>query len=72
LAPGARDGDELSFDPQSRLLTNDTQQKTYEPVPLSVKEDEIRQTGGIYAAGRREFKAAVEAEVPVAEMDKTA
>src|SRR6476620_6780760 len=29
----ARDGDEFSFDPQSRLLTNDTQQKTYEPVP---------------------------------------
>src|SRR5215813_5503656 len=30
----ARDGDEFSFDPQSRLLSNDTQQKTYEPVPL--------------------------------------
>jgi 3-isopropylmalate/(R)-2-methylmalate dehydratase small subunit len=38
----ARDGDEFSFDPQSRLLTNDTQQKTYEPVPLTPKEDEIR------------------------------
>ena len=57
----ARDGDAFSFEPQSRRLTNETQGKTYEPVPLSAKEDEIRQTGGIYAAGRREFKAAVEA-----------
>jgi 3-isopropylmalate/(R)-2-methylmalate dehydratase large subunit len=57
----AKDGDEFSFEPPSRRLTNETQGKTYEPVPLSAKEDEIRQTGGIYAAGRREFKAAVEA-----------
>jgi 3-isopropylmalate/(R)-2-methylmalate dehydratase large subunit len=57
----ARDGDELSFEPQSRQLKNETQGKTYDPVPLSAKEDEIRQTGGIFAAGRREFKAAVEA-----------
>src|SRR4051794_37847850 len=57
----ARDGDEFSFEPQSRRLTNETRGKTYDPVPLSAKEDEIRQTGGIYAAGRREFKASVEA-----------
>ena len=57
----ARDGDAFSFEPQSRQLKNETQNTAYEPVPLSVKEDEIRQTGGIYAAGRREFKAAVEA-----------
>jgi 3-isopropylmalate/(R)-2-methylmalate dehydratase large subunit len=56
----AKDGDAFSFEPQSRRLTNETRGKTYEPEPLSVKEDEIRQTGGIYAAGRREFKAAVE------------
>jgi 3-isopropylmalate/(R)-2-methylmalate dehydratase large subunit len=55
----AKDGDAFSFDPQSRRLTNDTQGKTYDPVPLSPKEDEIRQTGGIFAAGRREFKASV-------------
>src|SRR5436190_16416021 len=55
----ARDGDEFSFDPQSRLLTNDTQQKTYAPVPLTPKEDEIRRTGGIFAAGRREFGASL-------------
>ena len=55
----ARDGDGFSFEPQSRQLKNETQGKTYDPVPLSAKEDEIRQTGGIYAAGRREFKAAV-------------
>ncbi len=56
----ARDGDEFSLEPQSRRLTNQTQGKTYDPVPLSPKEDEIRQTGGIFAAGRREFKASVE------------
>src|SRR5215831_4785068 len=44
----ARDGDELSFDPESRRLTNVTHGKTYEPVPLSPKEDEIRRTGGIF------------------------
>ncbi|HEY1912436.1 MAG TPA: aconitase family protein, partial [Vicinamibacterales bacterium] len=56
----AKDGDMFSFDPRSRRLSNDTQGKSYEPVPLSAKEDEIRQTGGIFAAGRREFKASVE------------
>src|SRR6266545_3676548 len=56
----ARDGDEFSFDPASRRLTNQTQGKTYDPVPLTPKEDEIRQTGGIFAAGRREFKASLE------------
>src|SRR3954467_10147656 len=52
----ARDGDEFSCEPASRRLTNETQGKTYEPVPLSAKEDEIRQTGGIFAAGRREVQ----------------
>jgi 3-isopropylmalate/(R)-2-methylmalate dehydratase large subunit len=55
----AKDGDEFSFEPQSRRLTNETRGKQYEPVPLSAKEDEIRQTGGIFAAGRREFKQSV-------------
>src|SRR6476660_5882237 len=35
----AKDGDEFSFDPESRQLTNETQGKQYEPVPLSAKED---------------------------------
>ena len=56
----AKDGDELSFDPESRRLTNQTRGKTYEPVKLTPKEDEIRRTGGIVAAGRREFKASVD------------
>src|SRR5213080_574216 len=30
----ARDGDELTFDPVSRRLTNETQRKTYDPAPL--------------------------------------
>jgi 3-isopropylmalate/(R)-2-methylmalate dehydratase large subunit len=55
----ARDGDAFTFDPESRRLTNETQGKTYEPVPLTPKENEIRRTGGIVAAGRREFASAV-------------
>jgi 3-isopropylmalate/(R)-2-methylmalate dehydratase large subunit len=53
----ARDGDELSFDCESRVLTNHTQRKTYAPLPLTVKENEIRRSGGILAVGRREFQA---------------
>src|SRR5438552_17559898 len=52
----ARDGDELIFDPETRRLSNETRHKTYEPVPLTTKENEIRQTGGILAVGRREFR----------------
>src|SRR5438445_2969259 len=33
----ARDGDEFSFDPGSRRLTNETRKKTYEPIPLTPK-----------------------------------
>jgi 3-isopropylmalate/(R)-2-methylmalate dehydratase large subunit len=55
----ARDGDEFSFDPVSRRLTNETQGKTYDPIPLSSKEEEIRRSGGIFAIGRREFKSSV-------------
>jgi 3-isopropylmalate/(R)-2-methylmalate dehydratase large subunit len=50
----ARDGDVLMFDPASRRLTNETQGKAYEPVPLTVQEEEIRRSGGIVAVGRRE------------------
>ena len=52
----ARDGDEFTFDPVSRQIANVTQGKSYTPVPLSPKEDEIRQSGGIFALGRREFR----------------
>jgi 3-isopropylmalate/(R)-2-methylmalate dehydratase large subunit len=55
----ARDDDELSFDPDSRRLANLTQSRTYDPLPLTPKEDEIRRAGGIFAAGRREFVASV-------------
>ena len=55
----AQDGDEFSFDPVTRQLRNVTQGKTYEPVPLSPKEEEIRRSGGIFAVGRREFKTSV-------------
>src|SRR5262245_61264857 len=62
----ARDGDEFEFDPDSRRLSNVTQSKTYEPLPLTPKEDEIRRSGGIIAIGRREFSASVE-ERPIVE-----
>ena len=56
----AQDGDELTFDPVTRQLGNVTQGKTYEPVPLSPKEEEIRRGGGIFEVGRREFRRSVE------------
>jgi 3-isopropylmalate/(R)-2-methylmalate dehydratase large subunit len=56
----AQDGDEFTFDPATRSLTNVTRGATYAPVPLSPKEDEIRRTGGIFAMGRREFRASVQ------------
>jgi 3-isopropylmalate/(R)-2-methylmalate dehydratase large subunit len=56
----AADGDRFAFDPVSRKLTNETQGKRYDPVPLTEKEDEIRQSGGIFAVGRRELRASIE------------
>jgi 3-isopropylmalate/(R)-2-methylmalate dehydratase large subunit len=55
----AKDGDQFSFDPASRRLTNETQSTTYEPVPLTGKEEEIRRAGGIVAMGRRELERGV-------------
>src|SRR5918995_1290556 len=57
----ARDGDTFSFDTATRRLTNDTQDKSYAVVPLTPKEDDIRKSGGIIAAGRREFPASLTA-----------
>ncbi len=51
----ARDGDEFEFDTRTRALTNRSQAKSYAPIPLSAKEEEIRRSGGIFAVGRREF-----------------
>ena len=55
----AKDGDEFSFDPDTRALRNETQAQSYQPVPLSPKEEEIRRGGGIFAVGRREFRKSV-------------
>jgi 3-isopropylmalate/(R)-2-methylmalate dehydratase large subunit len=55
----ARDGDVFTFDPATRQLRNETQEQTYDPVPLSSKEEEIRRSDGIFAVGRREFKRSV-------------
>src|SRR5687768_14113423 len=56
----AEDGDEFSLDPVTRRLTNVTKATSYDPLPLTPKEDEIRRSGGIIAMGRREFREAVE------------
>lgn len=55
----AKDGDDFSYDTASRALRNETQGKSYAPVPLTAKEDEIRRSGGIFAIGRREFRDSV-------------
>jgi 3-isopropylmalate/(R)-2-methylmalate dehydratase large subunit len=55
----ARDGDEFSYDPLTRRLVNETRKKSYEPVALTPKEDEIRRSGGIFTIGRREFRDSV-------------
>ena len=57
-----RDGDDLQFDTVTRELTNLRSEKSYEPFPLSAKEEEIRRTGGIFAVGRREFTRSIRAE----------
>ena len=62
----ARDGDEFQFDTVSRRIENVTQGKTYEPLPLTPKEEEIRRGGGIIALGRRELAASVRDRPPLA------
>ncbi|HET9192022.1 MAG TPA: aconitase family protein [Vicinamibacterales bacterium] len=51
----AQDEDQFEFDPDTRRLTNVTRGRTYEPIPLTEKEEEIRRSGGIVAVGRREL-----------------
>jgi len=55
----AQEGDRFEFDTDSRQLTNVTQGRRYDAVPLTPKEDEIRRSGGIFAIGRREFRDSV-------------
>ncbi|TME24874.1 MAG: hypothetical protein E6I68_03805, partial [Chloroflexi bacterium] len=56
----AQEGDVLTFDPSTRHVTNETRNKSYEPVPLTPKEEEIRRSGGIISVGRREFAESIE------------
>ena len=67
----AQDGDEFTFDTGSRRVENVTQRKTYEPVPLTPKEEDIRRSGGIFAAGRREFRASIVRQPVIAFPDET-
>jgi 3-isopropylmalate/(R)-2-methylmalate dehydratase large subunit len=55
----AQEGDELSFDPVTRTLTNETRGKTYQPAALSPAEEDIRRSGGIITVGKREFAESV-------------
>jgi len=61
----AQDGDVFSFDPATLELVNETRKKTYAPIPLSPKEDEIRASGGIFAVGRREFRESVTRSIDI-------
>jgi len=65
-AEDARDGHRFTFDPATRRLVNDSLGRSYDPKPLTAREAELRRSGGILAAGRREFLASVESE-PVVE-----
>jgi 3-isopropylmalate/(R)-2-methylmalate dehydratase large subunit len=56
----AHDGDEFTFDPASRQLVNVTQNRTYQPTPLTPREDELRRSGGIVTVGRRELRSSIE------------
>src|SRR5262249_13910955 len=61
----AKDGDVFCFDPATRKLINETQDKTYTPIALSPKEDEIRSSGGIFAVGRRELHESVSRRIEI-------
>ncbi len=62
----AQEGDTFRFDPATRALVNETRGVTYQPVPLTPKEDEIRVSGGIFEAGRRELRASIETPPTIA------
>ena len=61
-AEDARDGHRFTFDPVTRRLVNDSLGRSYEPRPLTAREADLRKSGGILTAGRREFLASLEAE----------
>src|SRR2546425_9153266 len=67
----AQEGDTFSFDPSTRRLTNETRAKSYDPLPLTPKEDEIRRSGGIIAIGRREFRDSIAREPKIEWADAT-
>jgi 3-isopropylmalate/(R)-2-methylmalate dehydratase large subunit len=51
----ARDEDVFEFDPTTRTLRNLTQNKSYTPIPLTKKEEEIRRSGGVFSLGKKEL-----------------
>lgn len=61
-AEDARDGHRFRFDPATRRLVNESLDRAYVPKPLTAREEDLRNSGGILAAGRREFLASLETE----------
>ena len=59
-AEDAGDGHRFRFDPATRRLVNESLGRVYTPKPLTAKEEDLRNAGGILAAGRREFLASWE------------
>ncbi|MFQ5670275.1 MAG: aconitase family protein [Acidobacteriota bacterium] len=55
----AADGDRFRLETRTRTLTNLSQGKTYQPLPLTAQEEDIRASGGIFAVGRRLFARSV-------------
>ena len=58
----AQDGDQFEFASGTRQLTNLTQAKVYESLPLTPQEDEIRRSGGIFEIGRQVFAKSLKSE----------
>ena len=56
----ARDGDEFSFDPESRQLTNVTQSRSLRADAAHAEGRRAPQSGGIVAVGRRELRGSIE------------
>ena len=61
-AGDAEDGHRFTFDPATRRLANDSLGRSYAPKPLTAREAELRESGGILSVGRREFLASVGTE----------
>ena len=68
----AKDGDEFTFDPASRAdRQRHAGRRPTRPCRSAPRRDEIRQSGGIFAVGRREFRDACAHPPSIAWPDET-